>query len=188
MLKAYSWRTVTQGGYLTSRTYAEGGRRLDRHSRHMFSFRCPSPLSLVMATGLSPLSPRSPRALCRAPRTDAILTVPLFALQQASALLLCRLPLASQDAAHRLRADVKLVCEDWSGECVWVVRMQRAQAFHSRVRKLVRRRPSLGKLCFQGCAVLRPLRRGGVGRGSIVVRLVSDLQFLPIFFLLWLLF
>lgn len=179
---------MTEGRYLTSRTYAASGRRLDRHSQRIFLWRCPSRLSLELITSLSPLFSRFPRALCGAPRPYAFLSLPLFAIQQASALLLCRLPLGPENAAHGLRADAELVCENRSGERVWVVRVQRAQAIHCRTRQLVRRRPPLGKPCFQGGAVLRPLWRGGVGRGGIVVCLVSDLRVLPIVFLLCFLF
>ena len=110
------------------------------------------PLPLV--TRLPPLVPRRSRALCSTPRSDATLPMPSLALQQACALFLRRLPLAPEDAAHRLRAYAKLVGENGRGEGIGVVRVQRAQAIHCCARKLVRGRPPLGKLFFHGGTVL----------------------------------
>lgn len=123
----------------------------------------PQATSLRLATGLSfPLVVvilRSPRAFpnsLSAPQSNAVLPVPSLALQQARTLLLRRLPLASENAAHRLWADAELVGEDGRSERVGVMRMQRAQAVHCRSRKFVRGRPAVGEFFLQRGAVLCP--------------------------------
>ena len=124
----------------------------------------PQATSLRLATGLSfPLVIvvvlRSPRAFpnsLSAPQSNAVLPVPSLALQQARTLLLRRLPLASENAAHRLWADAELVGEDGRGERVGVVCVQRAQAVHCRSRKFVRGRPAVGEFFLQRGAVLCP--------------------------------
>lgn len=147
------------------------------------------PLPLAISTS-PPLVPRRrPRAFCDTLRSDTVLPVPSFALQETSVLLWRRLPLASEDAAYRLRADAKLVGENGRGERVRVVRVQRAQAVHRGAGKLVRWRPPLGKFCFHGGAVVRPSQGSGFGLGRVVVRLVSNLFLLYVVgFFVWLLF
>ena len=166
-------------------------KRLQRGQQNRMSCRREL-LPLVISPPPPPLQvvPRCrPRAFRDTLRSDAILPVSSFALQKASVLLRRRLPLASEDAAYRLRADAKLVGENGRGERVRVVRVQRAQAVHRGAGKLVRWRPPLGEFCFHGGAVVRPSRGSGIGLGRVVVRLVSHLfLLLYVVFFVWLLF
>jgi hypothetical protein len=112
--------------------------------------------ALCLMTGLSPFLLCFPHAFHSAFRPNAVLPVPSFAFQQARTLLLCRLPFASEDAAHCLRAHAELVCEHGRGERSGVVRVQRAQTIHCCPREFVRRRPPFGEFCLQRGTVLCP--------------------------------